>query len=67
MQSINVCYFPDMTMQLNNSTISYKPNCNTKTILLGDIPTIEFLPDLHLFSSLKFSNGEMKKSVKHTT
>ena len=49
-----------LTMQLNNSTKSFKHNCKTKTNMLGDIASTEFVPDLHILNSLRISHCETK-------
>ena len=54
-----------LIIQLNNSTISFKQNCKTKINLLGDIPSTQFAPDLHLLNSLRISHCETKISDKY--
>ena len=51
-----------LIIQLNNSIISLKQNCKTKINLLGDIPSTQFAPYLHLLNSLRTSHCETKIS-----
>ena len=51
-----------LTMQLSSSTISMKQNSETKINMLGDTPSTEFVPDLHLLHSLRISHCETKLS-----
>ena len=54
-----------LTMHFKNSTKSFKQNCKTKINMLGDIPSNEFVPDLHLLNLLKTLHCETRISDKY--